>query len=175
LYSTLVPSRYIDTAVRALNNPDTFTNRQQVALMDARAGELFEQLSKGGHGDQSADALMLAKQIRTQSKDKGGQRAQLDQLIAVLQAGVADRAVWDELTKLWDDRRRAIDTDSKVQYRQRIAMSQEQAAALAAIVIQAAFEFIPDEEKRREFADRVQAGSPGGVRALVRSNNEEGK
>ena len=174
MYSTSVPSRYVETAVRALNNPDSFTNRQQVALMDARAGELFDQLSKGGHGEQFAAALMLAEQLGSLLKEPA-QKSQYSQLIDVLRDGVRDRTIWDELTKLWDDRRRAIDTDSKVQYRQRIAMSQEQAAALAAIVIQAAFEFIPDEEKRREFADRVQAGSPGGVRALVRSNNEEGK
>lgn len=166
-----MPSRYVETAIRVLDNPDGFTNRQQVALMDARAEELFGQLSQGGHGDQFAAAVMLSDRLGALIKDKATQ-AQHEQLHRVLVEGGSDSAIWKELLTIWEDRRRAIDTDSKIQFRQRVALSQEQAAALAAIVIQAAFEVIPDEADRQRFADRVEAASPGGVRALTRGNYE---
>ena len=168
LYSTTVPSRYVETAVRALDHPDSLSTRQQIALMDARAAELFEQMSIGGHGEMYQTALKIVEQLDLVLENPVAARAQFDQLRAVLEAGVRDHAVWKDLLDLWDDRRRAIDTDSKVQFRQRVAMSQEQSAALAAIVIQAAFEVIPDEADRQRFADRIEANSPGGVRALTR-------
>lgn len=173
IYSTSVPARYAETATRALNHPDFWTNRQQIGLMEGRAAELFEQLSRGESGQLYASAKKLLAQL-VFFLEKGDLKkaiVQCEQILQVLEQGSADALIWNDLLVLWAERRKALDVDSKVQFRQRVAMSQEQAAALAAIVIQAAFEEIPSDEGRQRFADRVEANSPGGVRALVAASS----
>lgn len=164
-FSKHLPARYLDVATEALDSEGIRTNRNQIALMDSRADELFSKLSHGGHGEQLREALKMARALRERAKGNV-QLKRIDHMIELLQEGIADDAIWHDLTGLWEQRRRTVDTDSKIAFRQSVAMSAEQAISLAGVVVQAARDFIKDPNDLRAFANRIEANTPGGLVAL---------
>jgi hypothetical protein len=171
-FSNAVPARYVETAVRALDDPDFSTNRKEISLLDARASELFSQLDEGGHAEQMARALEISAELsKVLSLKKPNPKVLTSlqrELHEILEGGVRESLVWRELMFTWEQRRKSIETDSKIAFRQKIAMSHEQAAALQAIIIMAAFEVIDDEEARKRFADRIEGAAPKAVKNLTR-------
>ena len=171
-FSKSIPARYLEAAEESLRSEGLRSNSKQIALMDARTDELFSQLSSGGHGEQLKVALKSARTLRSRVKEKA-QIKILDGMIATLQDGIAEDAVWDDLVDLWEQRRRTVDTDSRIAFRASVALSEEQALTLAAVVVQAAKDLIVDPVKLQEFADRIEANTPGGLVALTRDSSHE--
>jgi len=168
-FSKHLPARYLDVASRALDSENLRTNRNQIALMDSRADELFSKLADGGHGESLKVALASAKKLRGMTKDAKRLKV-LDEMIEVLKQGIGEDLIWNDLLDLWEQRRKTVDTDSKIAFRKSVALSAEQALALAAVVVQAARDFIRDPNDLRAFASRIEANTPGGLVALDESD-----
>lgn len=97
----------------------------------------------------------------------------LHELDQVVGQGIAESQIWSEIMVILTERRKMVESDSRIAHHQSTALSREQAATLVAIVVTAAREFISDPVKLQEFADRIEANSPGGVRALARGSDFE--
>jgi len=171
-FSIDLPARYFAATRRSVESPESRENRLQVGLLDARSEELLSQLSTGEHGDAWKQAESLLGKLR--SRVKGNKQAEglLDALGQVINCGVTESQIWSELLVLLAERRKMVETDSRIAFRQSVAMSREQAATLVAIIISAAREFIVDPADLRAFADRIEANTPGGALALDRSRFE---
>jgi len=172
-FSIDIPARYYATTSRSVESPESRKNRVQIGLLDARSEELLGQLSTGESGGAWTRAAELLGTLR--SKLNGSKQAEglLDDLDQVIGHGIAESRIWSEILVILAERRRMVETDSRIAFRQSMAISHEQAATLVAIIVAAAKEFITDPVKLQAFADRIEANTPGGVRALARGTSYE--
>jgi len=156
-----------------VDSPESRQNRLQVGLLDARSEELLSQLSTGEHGDAWKRAKHLLGKLRP--KVKGNKKAEglLEDLDQVISHGVAESQIWSELLVILAERRKMVETDSRIAFRASVSLSEEQALTLAAVVVQAARDFIRDPNDLRSFADRIEANTPGGLVALTRGTNRD--
>jgi hypothetical protein len=163
-----IPKRYVEAAVRSLESPESKSNRHQIALIDARSDELIGGLSTGEHGEAWVRASSAAGRLKKAfyAGDVNGVSKGLVDLEKALESGRADAEIWRQLIDLFEQRRKSVDTDSRIAFRKSVAMSLDEALQLASIVISAAREFI-DTDDLDAFAERVAAMTPGGADALM--------
>jgi len=173
-FSIDVPARYYATTLRSVESPESRKNHVQIGLLDARSEELLGQLSTGESGGAWKRAESLIPNLRSNLKGNKQVEVLLDDLGQVISQGVAESQIWSEILDILAERRKMVETDSRIAFRQSVALSQQQAATLVAIIVAAAKEFITDPVKLQAFADRIEANTPGGVRALARGRDFEG-
>lgn len=158
LYSRHLPDRYLASALAHYNNPARHRLKKQIALLEAREDELFQKMSAGEHGDVWKRANEAAKEMRAAIKRGSLEDAErgMKTLTAALKDGRADQKVWGELSDLWEQKRKLVDTESRIDYRESVAMSLDQAMTLVGAVIATAREIIEDPDDLERFATRIK-------------------
>lgn len=172
-FSIDIPARYFAATSKSVASEDFRHDRLQIGLLDARSEELLGQLSTGESGGAWKRAASLVAKLRSDLEGNKKVESLLNELDQVIGQGIAESQLWSEIMVILAERRKMVETDSRIAFRQSVAMSQEQAATLVAIIVSAAKEFISDPVKLQAFADRIEANSPGGVRALTRGSDLE--
>jgi hypothetical protein len=114
-YSKLLPSRLASTYRRAARDPELLAMRQDIALVDARLGEVLGKIDTGESGGLWAALQSIwAKLARAErSGDAAAAVALKGQVGNLIAKGAADVEVWAEVAELLYLRRKLVDSERK--------------------------------------------------------------
>jgi hypothetical protein len=114
-YSKYLPTRLIPRYQQARTDRDLGSLTHEIHLLDARIGELVEQLDTGESGGLWAG--LVAQADTAEALQQGGDKVQvvaaLLALLPLIRAGAAEQAKWAEIVALIDQRRKLIESERK--------------------------------------------------------------
>ena len=145
-YSKHLPPRLLDSYNAARSDPELLTLRDDIALIDTRAGELLSQLDAGESGERWARLGRTYGQFRRamNAGDAPGTSVALSELSAIIESGTADTAAWGELRELIDQRRRLVEGEGKRLVQMQQYITAERATALISAVAEAVKRHVSD-------------------------------
>ena len=166
-YSKDIPSRYLERLDQILEDPELAGSRQELALLDARMGELLSRLEDGDTKEawyliesiaNSLDDAIEAKPIEGEDAyetllERG--RAVAGKLHGILAKHRADGKTWEELYDLVDLRRRVSQAETKREVDLSGSLTAKQAMALVAAIRAAISETVTDEAMRGLLNQRI--------------------
>ncbi|MFN8533863.1 MAG: HGGxSTG domain-containing protein [Dehalococcoidia bacterium] len=131
-YSKLIPAN-LATSYHNLLEADTLHDlRNEMAALGARFGELLSQLGSGESG-RAWQALAKARAAYAAATAAGeSPDGPLADLFALIDTGLGDSAVWEEIRATTDQLRRAAEVELKRRKEEREHLTADQALALAA-------------------------------------------
>jgi hypothetical protein len=163
-YSKYLPDRLLGRYQEALADPELLSLRDDVALVDGRLTELFEQLDTGRSEalwEELQEAYReLTRAIGTQ--DTTRLRAQLTRLGDLLDQGASDHVLWQEIVELQEHKRRLGESE-----RDRLVKMQQMITVERTMALLAA---VASEIKRHVSDPNVLAAISAGIRGLVAGN-----
>jgi Spy/CpxP family protein refolding chaperone len=115
-YSKYLPQRMLERYSEAQADPELIALREDVALVDARLGDLLKQVDTGESGALWAK-LDAAFEKYSKFKDRADKildaNAAFNECEHLIQAGVSDRYAWAEVSALIEQRRKLVESESK--------------------------------------------------------------
>ena len=138
-YSKYLPESLQEKYLIALHDPNLLQLRDDVALMDARLGEMFEKLKQGESGGAWISVSKAFQKLRS-ARDEGMKAMEFEAMHALedaIEKGVSDLESWQEIHATVDQRRRLVADEYKVQVNLKQMMSAEKAMSLLAAVVEA--------------------------------------
>jgi hypothetical protein len=145
--SKYLPTRLLGRVEEALNDPGLLDLRRDIALLEARLSEVLGQLDRDGAGDWSevrSSYLALVAAIRRQ--DKAGITTILSQLNTLISKGADDAALWEQVGVLLEQRRRAIESESRRMVQMQQTISVNQAMVLVTALLASIKEHVTDRQ-----------------------------
>jgi len=153
-YSKDLPTRLMARYLEGQNDPDLLDLREEVALIDARIGDLLERVDTGEaganwrrvaseveRGQQAIQDYRSAVVSQDAKKMASGFKEVTDVLSSIGRitgAGIGDYAAWDEIGKLVEQRRKLAESERKHQIELQQAITAERAllmiGAIGAII-----------------------------------------
>lgn len=107
-YGKSAPARLMRMYEEGLENPNIFAHNDEIALLEARIGELLEQSEEGGGSAelwrQAQKYLQEFQRMRYANEDIA--EANLAQLAQIIEAGNHEMGTWDQLLKTVEQRRK---------------------------------------------------------------------
>jgi len=161
-----LPDRLGEAFLRALEDPELTSLAQELALVDARAVELVEQLPTGETGaawDAVHGALAEARAALDADPPRADRaRAALERAAGPAQAAQQERALWGELYEALEARRRLADTERRREADLEAALTAKQAAQLVGAIVAAVAEIVRDPSEKLALAARIGVLLDGG-------------
>lgn len=165
-YSKVLPARLLETYERSISDNELLVQRDDIAIVDSRLAELLARLDSGESGANWKRALTeyAALQDALDGVDPAGVRAALAALGGAIRRGLADYAVWAEVSEALELRRRLVESERKrlVQLSQMITV--EQAMVYSTAILSLVKENVDDP--------RVLARISDGLRRLAAAGSE---
>lgn len=156
-YSKDLPARLAHRMERALNDPELTSLAHELALLDARIGEIFQKMPTGESG-QAWDDMMVA----VNNLDTALQEERLDDAVfwigqakKAIRLSKAERDGWNEIYGAISQRRQLADTERKREEMLSGNMTVRQAAVLVTSIQTAILEEVHDPAVRRQLAWRI--------------------
>ena len=130
-YSKLLPKKLSETYERGLQDPRLLELREEIALIDARLAEITERLGTGESDKTWFDLREVWKDFLTAIKQGNAteQNILLPYINKLVTQGASDAAIWAEMSKLVEQRRRLSESEQK---RQQVA---QQMIAVESVMI----------------------------------------
>lgn len=156
--SKFLPERLAAKYAEALTDTHLVGLREEIALTDARLGELLEQLDTGESGARwrAARASFAAVQNALATGDRPAQLAALKALGAVLKAGVAESGTWTEIHKTLYLRKQLVDSESNRLKDMHQMMSAERAMTFVAALVASVRQVVTDPAQLAAIAAGIQ-------------------
>lgn len=114
-YSSVLPKRMLDRYLANEANPDRLALTAEIALLDARLGDLLARVDSGESGDAwrlIGDAFAALRGAMG-GADPAETAAALKGLGEVIARGTGDYAAWGEVRGVVQDRRRLVEAEQK--------------------------------------------------------------
>jgi hypothetical protein len=181
-YSKYVPTGLGERYREARSNPELLSLQDDLAMIEARLTELFEELA-GMRSDESATTWQKAKNTYRRMKaaineqDGATVIAAMEVLDSVFEEGRSPVRIWDEILDLMNKKRIMAETQSRIVTRERLVISVEEFNILVARTVGIIKQHVSDRAAIaaivREFTDTMVAGTgggpqlPGGVEQVV--------
>ena len=149
-YSKDLPTQLADRMRQALDDPELLSVRHEVALLDARLGELMGALSTGGTEEAWEETRIATRQLRqlVEKPHQDGRDVALTSAVERLEHALegvhADARAWDDILKSVGVRRRLVDTERKREELLAGTMLSSQAMAFVAALQIAIQDCIPE-------------------------------
>lgn len=141
-----LPTRYLAAFEEAARDPNLISIRRQMALCDARQVELLSRFEESGATwAEVRDALFGVQNGTTD----------IATVIALVDRGEADRAAWDELTSLFETRRKLSSTEQRRIESMQAYMTAEEIGVAAGYCAAVLKEFIRDPADLRAAGQRM--------------------
>lgn len=112
-YSAYLPPQLLERAIEALRDPELLSLEPNIAVLDARIGQLFEQMgAERAQLEEQWEAVQAAYRALQQAEARGGEEQRLAALRGLLQALEQPRrapgaaALWAQVLQLKDQRRK---------------------------------------------------------------------
>ena len=138
-YATSVPGRLLRMYEDGINNPQIVAHVDEIALLEARIGDLLGQVEDGGAAELWREARKMYKEFRKQERlNPMLAETYLQSLGEVIEQGNHDIGAWDQVLKAVEQRRKLASSHHQqlVQAQQYIAVSKvlEMLAEIAKVV-----------------------------------------
>ncbi len=156
-HSQHLPKRFLENYEQYLNDPDYLVMRSEMALLDARMGEILEKLDDAVSDNawmQVRRALSLLK-----TKDRLSPDEVMDltgYLEEALEMTATEAEVWDEVTGLIEARRKVADTERRRITEAQKYLTYDEAHAMMALFVNAVTETVKDESIRTQILERMK-------------------
>ncbi len=171
-----LPARLSERYEEALSDSAYIELRDEVALLDARVGDVLSRVDRGESGRWIAgvkDAFKrFEKAERSRSDDAPEQLEEARQeLRAAINGATLDYAAWEEIYGLIEQRRKLAETERRRMVDERQMISERRAMTFAGAVLALIRESVAGEENEREILARFHSGlarlihqdAPGGT------------
>lgn len=114
-YSKHMPGRLLERYAQAASDPDLLALREDIALIDARLGDLLERVDSGESGEAwtKAREALESFQAGQQANDVPQMKAAIADLTKIIKRGQADYAAWREVGTAIDRRERLVRSERK--------------------------------------------------------------
>jgi hypothetical protein len=114
-HSKHLPRRLRETFEAFYNSPDQLTMRESIALVDTRLAELLGKIDPGESGKLWRDARQAWRDLNeaVEDGDSAAQNKHAAKLNSLLNQGVRDYAVWDEIGRQLEQKRKLSETEQK--------------------------------------------------------------
>lgn len=136
-YSKSIPARIAGRFDEARNDPELLSTRDDIALLDARLGELLGRVDQGESGKAWTNARKAYDDLRYSmtKKDAGGIQGALTDLDRLIGQGLSDYAAWGEIHAILGQRTRLAESERKRLVEMSAMVSSEQALTLVGAVL----------------------------------------
>lgn len=154
-----LPARLGEHYAHALEDPELLSMRHEIALLDARLQQTFEQLSRTNENDSSWELLgqQWNRFLRArEKKDVMAMEACLVGMEHAMQGGVTQAHLWDSAVRLMRDRRALVDSEHKRLMEKHHTLTTERAMALMALVVGVLRTHIMDPRLLRVISTELQ-------------------
>jgi hypothetical protein len=147
-YSKVLPARLAESYLEARQDSELLALRDEIALCDARLGDLLKRVDTGESGRLWRDlrAAWVALEMARESQDGDAMASALKLVGQLIQRGQADYAAWDEVHKTLDARRKLTESERKRLVELQAVVTAEQAMGLVARVLGIVREHVKDRE-----------------------------
>jgi hypothetical protein len=115
-YSKDLPQRLLSRYEESLTDPQLLSSLEDIALIDARKGELLARVDSGESGRLWEDLRAAAKVVRAAERKKGGAadfKAAVIELLELIDRGVDDLAAWNDIIRLIEKRERVVTSERR--------------------------------------------------------------
>ena len=119
-YSRYLPTRMAAKYREAEHDPDLLSLREEVKALDARIGDVLTRVDTGESGAVWARLQEAYQEFRV-ARAAGNTPANVQKMQLALArmeeqigAGVRDWQAWEHVVKLWEERRKLVDTEVKI-------------------------------------------------------------
>lgn len=150
-YTKDLPARLLERLVEGIDDPELTSLRTEIALLDARMGELVEGLDEIGATEAWASVLEQSGRLERliQNPEVDGQEVVLAGIAKKLKDACdiehTTRETWKEVYTLIDRRRRTTNVELKREENEELTMKHQQAMHFFAILIQVIKDEVPDK------------------------------
>lgn len=136
-YSKHLPSRLAATYEASLSDPALLELREEIALVDARIGELLARTDSAGSAERWQEARDGYEQFqRAYASGKlPAMKAALQALGESITRGQSDYAAWDEIARALEQRRRLVESERRRAVEAQQMISAQQAMVLIAAIL----------------------------------------
>lgn len=147
-YSTVMPKRLMDNYQAALSDDKALAQREEIAVMEARAKDLLTRAESGesgalmkelrGYCNDYKKASRLAAKASDNSREKSTQNAKraeaLDSLFTAIENAYDDYRIWDEVAKVVNQTTRLRESERRYLIEQQESYTAEEVRTLMAAV-----------------------------------------
>lgn len=148
-YSSYLPPQMSERYGTALNDPELLDLRHEVALLDARIGDVLGKLETGetsGRWQRARDAFhALGGAIAV--RDRQLTQAAMTDLAKEIETGGTEADVWGELVKLIYHRRKLVDSESRRRQVLHQMISLERAMAWFSALAEVVRRHVPERDR----------------------------
>jgi hypothetical protein len=161
-YSQDLPAQLADRMLATLQDIDFSSMRQEIALVDARLGELLQKLDSGETGTAWRAVIGAYSDLEDargmdegQERDEKEQAAMGDLWNAITSAG-REREAWMEIYDGLEVRRKMADTETKRDKARQESLSMEEAMALIGTIVRILYDEIEDRDLLRRVGEKIR-------------------
>lgn len=153
-YSKDLPTRLAARYEQAASDPELLALHQDIALVDARLGDLLSRADTGESGERWRQARDLFRDLHRAMQQGEAETVSdlMGKLSGVLGRGASDYAAWSEISALLEQRRRLVESERKRLVEMQVTMDVRQAMVFVGAVL---------ETVRRHVTDRQQLAAIG--------------
>lgn len=172
-HTRYLPDRLIEGYETALKDEALLDLKSEVALLDARMGELLGRIDRGESAEawQTAQTAFIDMQDALRANDAASVTHAMNRLDAILTAApTGDQAVWDAIQELIQQRRKLVDTERKRLLAMQQFITREQALTLIAALSGILREEVKDPYVLARIRDRFARLTGEGTRSAASAN-----
>lgn len=157
-------SKYIPDALRAKyqtaqTDTELLDLSHEISLTDVRLATLLERLATNENRQTWSEMLGMARTAKTLFADDGKRQiamAQLDKLVLVAEAALADYTLWNEIGVQLETRRRLVESETKRQKELNLMISANDAMLLFARLSDIISTNVKDVDERSSIARAIE-------------------
>jgi hypothetical protein len=151
-YSRYLPARLLERYHEAASDPQLLELQAEIALIDARLGELLGRVDTGESGRRWRRAQAAAADYRAALKRGEDVDAARDALFAAILAGVQDEAAWADIHATIEQRRKLAESERKRLVETNQTITVERAMLIIAGLTDIIRRHVPDPQQRAAIA-----------------------
>jgi hypothetical protein len=157
-YSKYLPERMAAKYREAQKDPELLSLKDEVAALDARIADLFARVDTGESGaiwdelQKEWAAFHLVRDLGDIPK----MHVSIAKLDRLFDRRLNDHAAWAEITELWEQRRKLVESEQKRLISMRAMITQEQALILMGAVTDIITRNVPDKKALSQIVVELQ-------------------
>lgn len=159
LHSKYMPKHLLDSYHEAFNDPELLNMRHDLALVEARLGELLQRVQSGESKTLWSDARKACDKLREAfaNDNLGGVQVASEQLDRLIGEGLTDYAAWNEIHAIVEQRRKLVESEQKRLVAMNQMITAEQALMLMAAIQDIVSRHVTDRKALSEIIADVNA------------------
>jgi len=136
-HSKFLPARLAGRYQEAIDDPHLLELRSEIALLDVRIADVVQRVDTGESGKLWSELKSVMEGFLAELTKRNADRMRepLQRMEHLIDQGTHDTAVWDELGRLLDQRRKLVESERKRLVEMHQMLTTEEAMTLLAAVV----------------------------------------